>query len=399
MVSRSLEANTDVLERIVDDIRKSDTVVHAGTWSGMRPHSPRDDVIACTISAREACADVICTVGGSSLTDGAKAVVLCMAKRLRTSASISDYLGTSISGDDATFDMPSDSPALVTIPTTLSGAEFTAIAGISDTSKTPPRKEAVSHRKLQPQLVIFDARITVHTPLWLFLSTGIRSVDHCVEAICSVQRNSYTTGIAATALSLLSSALLAVKRNPSDLSARTRCQMGVALASQTIRQVPFGASHAIGHVLGGTAGVPHGLCSCVMLPAVLKWNSAFDELKEALQVVSKHCAKGSNTISKEFRCDKKFQHHTSPPSASDVLAKLIHSLGLPQTLGSVGVKDNKLELIAKYTMYDPWTKTNPRKIESASHVLEILRLSQVRSDEWMSPSCAASDNDIGISKL
>ena len=34
----------------------------------------------------------------------------------------------------------------------------------------------------------------------------------------------------------------------------------------------MGASHGIGHALGGTAGVPHGVTSCIMLPHVLRWN-------------------------------------------------------------------------------------------------------------------------------
>jgi alcohol dehydrogenase class IV len=38
-------------------------------------------------------------------------------------------------------------------------------------------------------------------------------------------------------------------------------------------RVPMGASHAIGHQLG-PLGVGHGETSCVMLPAVCKFNAA-----------------------------------------------------------------------------------------------------------------------------
>ena len=41
-------------------------------------------------------------------------------------------------------------------------------------------------RLMMPQAVILDPAVTVHTPEWLFLSTGIRAVDHAVEDICSI---------------------------------------------------------------------------------------------------------------------------------------------------------------------------------------------------------------------
>src|SRR5947209_20179424 len=77
------------------------------------------------------------------------------------------------------------------------------------------------------------------------------------------------------ALKLLGRGLLGVKADPLDLEARLDCQLGAWMSmvgSQT--GVPKGASHGIGHVLGGTAHVPHGYTSCVMLPHVLRFNHA-----------------------------------------------------------------------------------------------------------------------------
>ena len=45
--------------------------------------------------------------------------------------------------------------------------------------------------------------------------------------------------------------------------------------------VTKGASHGIGHVLGGTAGVPHGYTSCVMLPHVLRFNEPVNAARQA----------------------------------------------------------------------------------------------------------------------
>ena len=120
------------------------------------------------------------------------------------------------------------------------------------------------------------------TPEWLFLSTGIRAVDHAVEDICSVNGQPISEGAAFHALRLLGEGLAAVKADPADLDARLDCQIGAWMSmvgSQT--GVSKGASHGIGHVLGGTAGVPHGYTSCVMLPHVLRSNHMVNADKQA----------------------------------------------------------------------------------------------------------------------
>src|SRR6202030_3143292 len=125
-------------------------------------------------------------------------------------------------------------------------------------------------------------RATWHTPEWLFLSTGIRAVDHAVEDICSPQCQPISEGASYHALKLLGRGLSGVKAEPLDLDARLEGQLGAWLSmigSQT--GVPKGASHGIGHVLGGTAHVPHGYTSCVMLPHVLRFNLSVNPDRQA----------------------------------------------------------------------------------------------------------------------
>jgi maleylacetate reductase len=75
-------------------------------------------------------------------------------------------------------------------------------------------------------------------------------------------------------LRLLGRALQNIKANPSDLEARLEAQFGMWQAILPgASGVSIGASHGIGYVLGGTFGVPHGHTSCVMLPAMLRWNA------------------------------------------------------------------------------------------------------------------------------
>ena len=115
--------------------------------------------------------------------------------------------------------------------------------------------------------------------------------------------------------------------------------------------VPKGASHGIGHVLGGTAGVPHGYTSCVMLPHVLRFNHAVNADRQA---------RVSEALGRPH------------DAAADVVAALIAGLGLPARLRDVGVKPEQLDLIAENSMHDRWIHTNPRKIDGPAVIRTLL---------------------------
>jgi maleylacetate reductase len=70
MVRNSLNRNTDEIGRV----RRGLGNRCAGTFDRMPPHTPRQAVIEATEAARAAHADLIITIGGGSITDGAKAV-------------------------------------------------------------------------------------------------------------------------------------------------------------------------------------------------------------------------------------------------------------------------------------------------------------------------------------
>jgi maleylacetate reductase len=184
MVSNSLNRKTEEISGVRHGLGNR----CAGTFDRMPPHTPRQAVIEATEAARAAQADLIVTIGGGSITDGAKAVQMCLANDIRSSEAI-DKL-RAVKGIDGTFGPPPMNPPTVrqiSVPTTLSGGEFSAIAGVTD--ERTKVKELLRHPRIMPSAVILDPAITVHTPEWLWLSTGIRAVDHCVEGVCSNEAN------------------------------------------------------------------------------------------------------------------------------------------------------------------------------------------------------------------
>src|SRR5258707_15119886 len=161
----------------------------------------------------------------------------------------------------------------VSVPTTIAGGEFSAAAGV--TNARTKVKEMLRHQLTIPRAAILDPAITVHTPEWLFLSTGIRAVDHCVEGLCSREAHPYADAQALKGLSMLAQALPRVNENPHDLDARMDCQIGTWLSMGPLSAgVPMGASHGIGYVLGALFDLPHGFTSFVILPSVLRCNKS-----------------------------------------------------------------------------------------------------------------------------
>ena len=340
---------------LVDELLAALGPRSAGHYEGMPPHTPREAVVEAAAAARAARADLIVTFGGGSLTDAGKMVQLCLAEGVETPGELDRFVArTRPDGSEAPVALGAPAVRQLTVPTTLSGGEFGSGAGCTDTARR--LKQLYRHRLYVPRSVVLDPAVTVHTPAWLWLSTGVRAVDHAVETLCSSRATARSDGPAIHALRLLGRGLRRSAADPGDLAARLDCQLGVwASMDHNQDKVPMGASHGIGHVLGGTCGVPHGHTSCVMLPNVLRWNREVNAERQAL--VSEALGRPGE-------------------DAADVVGELVSALGLPRTLAEVGVGPERFDEVARNAMHDRYIYTNPRKIAGPEDVRAILELAR-----------------------
>jgi maleylacetate reductase len=349
MVSGTLNRETDE----IDKVRRALGNKCVGAFDRMPAHTPRAAVIAAANQAREAKADLIVTFGGGSITDGAKAVQLCLANDIGTVEELNAFRASRDAS--GTLRPPESKPVRVrqvSVPTTLSAGEFSAFSGVLN--EQTKSKQMFSHPMLIPSAVILDPAATLPTPEWLLLSTGIRAVDHCVEAICSRETHAFANASSLQGLSLLASGLPRVKADPADLDARLDCLMGAWLSMGALAGgVPMGASHGIGYVLGALFDVPHGHTSCIMLPAVMRWNKPANAASQALVAAA--------------------MGHPGA-DAGDVLDRFIADLGMPRSLGAVNIGPEQFGRIAQQAMGTPWVPRNPRPIPSPAEVEEILAL-------------------------
>lgn len=346
--SKTLNRKTDVIETI----RKTLGSRFAGLFDETVAHVPRASVIACADAVRRAEPDLIVTVGGGTPIDTVKVVLVCLAENVRDVDRLGEYR-VQLRPDGSRHVPAVGRPPLrqIVVPTTLSAAEFSNLAGCTDLTRKV--KDLYTGREIGSQAVILDPCLTLNTPDWLWLSTGIRAVDHAVETICSRSPQPFTDATCLHALGMLDRSLKRNKAAPGDLDARLDSQLGAWLASTGLGRIEWGASHGIGHQLGAVADVPHGHTSCVMLPSVLRYNAPVNSERQRLVAA----AMGRPN-----------------DGAAEVIGALISALGMPRTLRDVGVKREHYDFIANGAMQNMMVRSNPRPITEPVQVKEILDL-------------------------
>jgi maleylacetate reductase len=336
--------------RLVRDITSALGDRCVSKFSAISAHSPREAVVAGAAAAREADADHLLAVGGGSVIDATKTMQIALWRGVRDVDTLSTL--SQKRGAPSLALLASDRIRMTAVPTTLSAAEFTGGAGITDVQRKV--KMHFRHPLMVPATVIMDPAATLETPMELFLSTGMRAMDHAVERWCSIRPHPLAEGLAQQAMEMLAANMPAVKARPDELEARLNCQLGAWLTMVApAALVPNGASHGIGYILGGYAGVPHGITSCISLHATLQWNEPVNAGRQKT-VAEKLGRPGAR--------------------ACDVMRDFVKALGLPTRLSDIGIGADRIaELARQYDGTGP-ISTNPRPVRGTEDVAEILKL-------------------------
>jgi maleylacetate reductase len=251
---------------------------------------------------------------------------------------------------DTTFRAPS--VRQIAIPSTLNGGEYNAAALVTD--ERTKLKQIFFHPQMMPVSIILDPALTLHTSTNLWMGSGTRAMDHGIEALCSPYGTPLGDEVVLAGIRSLHDGMLKTLEDPADLEARRRSQYGSWLASFGLQaRIPMGASHGIGHVLGGTCDVPHYYCTSVLMPSILRYNKPFTETAQRRLADALGATDGD---------------------ASTAFAQLVQKFGLPQRLIDVGVGEDKFALIGSIAINHRFVRANPRPFERGEDIVELLRL-------------------------
>jgi alcohol dehydrogenase len=324
ITGKTIAEQTDLSQEVEDSAGRK----LAGTFSGVKQHAPQSGIIEATRQAKLAGADAVISLGGGSPIDAAKIVVKQLSE-----------------------DFTRPAPPHIAIPTTLSAAEFSHAAGMTDEGSR--RKVGFRDPRLAPRVVFLDPEMTVPTPAWLWGSSGIRSLDHAVEAVYSPRHQPFVDVLALEAIRLLFQNLKESTADPSDFGRKLNCQMAAWMSFAGVLSVGTGLSHAIGRTVGATWNIPHGITSCLTLAEVMKMEASRGP--ERLILIAK--AEGRKLDGLD---EKK-----AALEASLGVGELVRALGLSKRLRDYGIARDDLSRIARES-------TGAEDYSKALRVLEAI---------------------------
>jgi maleylacetate reductase len=335
--------------RIAATVREALGARLVAETSAMRAHSPVEDVLALAALLRESRAELVLALGGGSVIDGAKVACLAVWRGITDRAALIDA-AVSRGASPGAWDGAAPSPRLVAVPTTLSAAEFAPHAGYTDLAEG--RKYRALDPWMVPRAVLLDPAATLETPAELFLSSGIRALDHAAERWCALEPAPFSDAVSRQAMLMLAEGLPRVAQAAGDLRARALCQQAAWLSVMGgWAGVTVGASHGLGYILGAARGVPHGITSCLMLHAVMRWNAPVNAARQA-------------DIAAIF----------GGAEAGPAIEDFVTGLGLPTRLHQQGITEAEIAGLAARWTGDAPIATNPRPVRGAADLEEILRL-------------------------
>jgi alcohol dehydrogenase class IV len=259
VTGKSLYHKTDVVKRVESILKEHGA--HGATFYEIGEHAPIAGIKNGIKAFRDVGADVIVSIGGGSPIDASKTII----------HTIQQETGGAYYRQ-------------IAIPTTLSAAEYTTGAGFTNEHG---EKTGVSSPELAPAGIILDAELTLATPERLWLSSGLRALDHAIENLYRPLVPPPMKVLCYSAIADLFQYLPESKANPQALHVRQKLQIAAWMSLWPLKlekYVALGLSHTLGYKLGAAYGISHGITSCLTLAPVvaLKAEIASQEDKQSL---------------------------------------------------------------------------------------------------------------------
>lgn len=280
--------------------------------------------------------DFVISLGGGSAHDCAKGIALLATN----GGEIKDYEGVD----------KSKKPQLpmVGINTTAgTGSEMTLFAIITDEERHI--KMALVDKHLTPIIAVNDPMLMLVMPKSLTAATGMDALTHAVEAYVSTAATPITDACAEKAIELISNYLVNAVENGENVEARDMMAYAEYLAGMAFNNASLGYVHAMAHQLGGFYNLPHGVCNAILLPHVQEYNKATSASR--LAKIAKIMGGNIEGLTDEQGADL----------CIDMIKSLSQTIGIPEGLGVLGVKESDFETLATNALNDACSLTNPRK--------------------------------------
>jgi alcohol dehydrogenase len=319
--------------------------LEAPVFDRVRENPTTADVDHCREFARDTRIDGLIGLGGGSSLDTAKGCNFLLTNGGR----MQDYRGY---GKAARPMLP-----LIAVPTTAgTGSECQSYALIAD--EETHQKMACGDPKAAAAVALLDPQLTLSQPRRVTACTGLDAMAHAVETSVTLARTPLSLLYSREAFRLTANHLQRVLEVPDDLEARAAMQLGAAYGGLAIENSMLGAAHAAANPLTAHFGVAHGQAVGIMLPHVVRFNSAQPAACEAYRDLA---------ISAGL-VDPRATASEAVPALIVRLEHLLSASGLPAALTAEGLDSRTVRSLAMEAA-EQWTADfNPRTITAPDFV-------------------------------
>ena len=352
---RTVAEKTNSVRRIADGLGD----MSAGVYSGLTQRAPLSSAVEAANMALANGVDTLVGVGGSTISDASRMIAVLMAEGITTVERLRQL------GEEQDMMLTPDLdgktlPLQVSIPTTLSAGEFN-MGGGNVLDDQAGHKIRVRHPRLYADLIVLDSVMTEGTPDWLWLSTGVKALDHCIERLyCSGNQPAIDAPILAAAETLFHH-LPKSRESDGDPEARLQCLVAAWMSMMGAPNFATGLSHAIGHIIGVHYSVGHGYTSCVTQPYVMEFNRSVSAHKQAL--LARSAGLDTRGMSDEAAAE----------AAARAVDDFILGMGMPHRIRELEIPEADLPKIAELVLTDGGCRSNPIPITTAEQVMEVLK--------------------------
>jgi alcohol dehydrogenase class IV len=352
---RTVAEKTDAVRRINDGLGD----MSAGVYSGLTQRAPLSTAVEAANLALASGADTLVGVGGSTISDAARMIAVLMAEGITTVEQLRQLgeeqdmlLSPDLDGKEL--------PLQVSVPTTLSAGEFN-MGGGNVLDDQAGHKIRVRHPRLYADLIMLDPEVTEGTPDWLWLSTGVKALDHCIERLYTTGNQPAIDAPILAAAEMLFTYLPKSREADGDPEARLQCLVAAWMSMMGAPNFATGLSHAIGHIIGVHYSVGHGYTSCVTQPYVMEFNRPVSAAKQAL------LARSAGIDTRGMSDD------AAAEAAARAVDDLVLGMGMPHRIRELEIPEADLPKIAELVLTDGGCRNNPIPITSAEQVMEVLK--------------------------
>lgn len=306
-------------------------------YDGVQENPTTLDVAKCRDMARGAAIDGWIGLGGGSSMDTAKGANFL----LTNGGEMKDYWGVG----KATFPML----PLIAIPTTSgTGSECQSAALIAD--PVSHQKMACLDPKAAARIAILDPELTLSMPLRVTSVTGVDAIAHALETAVCTRRTALSSMYSRAAFEHLMPSFPVVLEQPGDVAARGRMLLGSALSGLAIENSMLGAAHSSANPLTAHFGLVHGIAVGLMLPHVLRHNTAEPAIRREYAALA-----NIGGISTSSQHDTEVVEHLIA-----AVENAMRQAGVPSSLAQAGVPASALESLAAEASQQWTAKFNPR---------------------------------------